>query len=88
MTLRPNDSERYERWRSQWLAGHDSQALAALRWHGLALTLLLTASRAAPGASGPGADAAVPASGRSAALAAAARQIRAVLRRRQERAHA
>ncbi|MDE0626825.1 MAG: hypothetical protein OXH99_10540 [Bryobacterales bacterium] len=88
MTLRPHDSERYERWRSQWLAGHDSQAQAVLRWHGLALTLLLTAPRAAPGASRPGADAAVPASSRPAALAAAARQMRAVRRRRQERAHA
>ena len=88
MTFRPDDRGRYERWRSQWLAGQDSQALAVLRWHGLALALLLTAPRAAPSAAGPAADACLPAASRSAALAAAARQLRAVLRCRQETDHA
>ncbi len=41
-------SGRYERWRWQWLASHDSRALATFRWHGLAATLALTAARPAP----------------------------------------
>ena len=36
-------SERYEMWRSQWLAGTRCQAHATLRWHGLAATLQQTA---------------------------------------------
>lgn len=88
MNWAPDASARYERWRSQWLAGTDSQALATFRWHGLAVTLALTAPPAAP-------DRADRLPGRadrdacaSAALAEAARQIRALLRSRQDPAHA
>lgn len=35
-------SERYELWRSQWLAGTHCQAHSTLRWHGLAATLRQT----------------------------------------------
>lgn len=78
-------SARYERWRSQWLAGTDSQALATFRWHGLAVTLALTAPPVAPARlAGPaGRDAC-----ESAALAEAARQIRALLRSQEDTAHA
>ena len=80
MSWAPDASARYERWRSQWLAGTDSQVIATFRWHGLAVTLALTSPPAAPPRTdrlpGPAGRDACP----SAALAEAARQIRALLR--------
>ena len=88
MSWAPDASARYERWRSQWLAGSDSQALATFRWHGLAMTLALTAPPAAPARAdrlpGPAGRDASP----SAALAEAAHQIRALLRSQEDPAHA
>ena len=88
MNWAPDASARYERWRSQWLSGTDSQALATFRWHGLAVTLALTAPPAAPvradRLAGPAGRDACP----SAALAEAARQIRALLRSQEDTCHA
>ena len=88
MSWAPEASARYERWRSQWLAGSDSQALATFRWHGLAVTLALITPPAAPARAdrlpGPVGRDACP----SAALAEAARQIRALLRTQEDTAHA
>jgi len=84
----PAPAARYERWRSQWLADSDSQALATVRWHGLAVTLELTAPRcpaALPAAPGPlAADSTCPAP----ALAEAACQIRSLLRLAEDARHA
>ncbi len=88
MSWAPDASARYERWRSQWLAGSDSQALATFRWHGLAATLALTAPPAAPAR----ADRLPGSAGRdtrpSAALSEAARQIRSLLRPQEDTSHA
>lgn len=87
MSWGPDPAARYERWRSQWLADSDSQALACVRWHGLAVTLALTAPRPAtlPAEPGPvAADSACPAP----ALAEAARQIRSLLRLPEDTRHA
>ena len=76
MTLPNSSGARYERWRSQWLAGTNSQALATLRWHGLAVALSLTAplaTRAVTAAPAPAITA------HPAAIAEAARQVRAFL---------
>ena len=43
-SLPADGPERYDRWRRQWRANIDSQAIAILRHHGLARTLQLTAS--------------------------------------------
>ena len=88
MNWGPEASARYERWRSQWLAGTDSQALATVRWHGLATTLALTAPRAAPRPCDrrTAADAGGPCP--AGALAEAARQIRSLLRLPEDTNHA
>lgn len=76
MSLSAEDGSRYERWRSQWLVGTDSQSIATLRWHGLAAALDLTAPLRLP--AGPESDACCPAGAPSpaGALAEAACQIR------------
>ena len=88
MSWAPDASAQYERWRSQWLAGTDSQALATFRWHGLAVTLALIAPPATPARAdrlpGPAGRDACP----STALAEAARQIRALLRSQEDPSHA
>ena len=88
MNWTPDASARYERWRSQWLAGTDSQALATFRWHGLAATLAVTAPPAVPARADrlphPASRDACP----PAALAQAARQIRALLRPQEDTSHA
>ena len=70
MNWAPDASARYERWRSQWLAGTDSQALA-------------TPARADRLRGRAARDACA-----SAALAEAARQIRALLRSQGDTSHA
>ena len=88
MSWTPDASARYERWRSQWLVGSDSQALATFRWHGLAATLALTAPPAAPARAErrpePAARDACP----PPALAEAARQIGALRRPQEDTSHA
>ena len=88
MSGAPDASARYELWRSQWLAGTDSQALATFRWHGLAATLALTAPRAAPARAGRGPDPGARPACQPAAMAEAARQIRAVLHPQEDTSHA
>lgn len=87
MNWGPAPAARYERWRSQWLADSNSQALATVRWHGLAVTLALTAPRTTPLPAEPrsvAADSTCPAP----ALAEAARQIRSLLRLPEDTNHA
>lgn len=88
MSWGPEAGARYERWRRQWLAGSDSQALARCRWHGLAAALALTAPRAAPARAGRVPEAPARGAGTPDALGEAARLIRALLRPRTEDSHA
>lgn len=76
MSLSAEDGARYERWRSQWLVGTDSQSIATLRWHGLAAALALTAPLRLPAAPESDAGRPVAAPSPAGALAEAARQIR------------
>ena len=80
MNVTPADGARYERWRSQWLAGTDSQAIATLRWHGVAAALALTAPLAPACGPCPPRPAASAAACPAAAISEAASQIRNVLR--------
>lgn len=89
MSWGANAAGHYERWRWQWLASHDSQALATFRWHGLAATLSLTVAPPAPAAAGePGSHGAARQAAVPAAVAEAASQIRALLRTPQGDSHA
>lgn len=88
MSWGANADGRYERWRWQWLASHDSQALATFRWHGLGATLSLTAPNAPAAAAEPGSHGAARQAAVPAAVAEAASQIRALLRTPQGDCHA
>ena len=88
MSCEPEAAARYERWRSQWLTGTDTQTLATFRWHGLAATLALTASRSAAARTGRCPAPAAAVAGAPAAIAEAARQICALLRPQEDTSHA
>lgn len=74
-------NERYELWRSQWLAATHCQAHSTLRWHGMAAALQQTAPARAAVAAGHARRLTVPpAPERTPALEEAARLLRASLR--------